>query len=61
MGTSINISSNINEVIKTILNIVLFFTKRFYTHKKAQKARKAPKSTKTQPRKNTKTQINKQK
>ena len=61
MGTSIDISSNINEVIKTILNFVLFFTKRFYTHKKAQKAPKAPKSTKTQPRKNTKTQINKQK
>ena len=36
------ISSNINEVIKTVLNFLLFFTKRFYTHKKAQKALKAP-------------------
>ena len=32
------ISSNINEVIKTVLNFLLFFTKRFYTHKKALKA-----------------------
>ena len=46
-------SSNINEFIKTVLNLLFFFTKRFYTHrkhkkhKKHQKAQKAPKSTKT--------------
>ena len=36
-------SSNINEVIKTVLNFLLFFTKRFYTHQKAQKSTKAQK------------------
>ena len=37
-------NSNINEVIRTVLNFVyFFFTKRFCTHKKHQKA---PKSTK---------------
>ena len=41
-----NSSSNINEVIKTVLN--LFFTKRFYTHQKAQKAQKEHKTQKTQ-------------
>ena len=34
------ISSNINEVIKTVLNFLLFFTKRFYTHQKAPKSTK---------------------
>ena len=28
------ISSNINEVIKTVLNFLLFFTKRFYKYTK---------------------------
>ena len=47
-------SSNINEVIRTVLNFLLFFC----THKKAQKKyKKAPKSTKST--KNTKTQPNK--
>ena len=55
------ISSNINEVIKTVLNLLLFFTKRFYTHKKAKKALKAPKSKKTELSKSTKTQISEQK
>ena len=48
-----DVSSNINEVIKTVENLLLFFTKRFYTHKKApkstkkhQKAQKTPKNTK---------------
>ena len=36
-------SSNINEVIRTVLNSLIFFTKRFSTHQKHQKA---PKSTK---------------
>ena len=31
------VSSNINEVIKTILNLFIFFTRRFYTHKKHEK------------------------
>ena len=35
------LSSNINEVIRAVLNFLLFFTKRFRTH------RKAPKSTKS--------------
>ena len=40
-------SSNINEVIKTVLN--LFFTKRFHTHKKSpKKHKKAPKAQKAQ-------------
>ena len=32
----IYISNNINEVIKTVLNFLFFFTKRFYKYKKAQ-------------------------
>ena len=50
---AINMSSNINEVVRTVLNFFFFFTKRFYKHQKApkstkkhQKAPKAPKSTK---------------
>ena len=43
MGTSINISSNINEVIKTILNFVLFFYEKILN---AQKSTKSTKSTK---------------
>ena len=34
-----------NEVIRAVLNSLLFFTKRFHMHQKAQKA---PKSTKKQ-------------
>ena len=42
-------SSNINEVIKTVLNLLFFFfKKRFHTHKKAQKVQKAPKAQKAQ-------------
>ena len=33
------VSSNINEVIRAVLTF-LFFTKRFHTHQKAQKAQK---------------------
>ena len=29
-------SSNINEVIRPVLNFLFFFTKRFHKHKKAQ-------------------------
>ena len=35
-------SSNTDEVIKTVLNFLIFFTRKFYTHKK----RKSTKSTK---------------
>ena len=45
------ISSNINSVIGTVLN--LFFTKRFHTHKKASKA---PKEQKAQKHNQTKAQ-----
>ena len=50
-------SSNINEVIRAVLNFFFFFYKKIY--KKAPKAQK--KDTKTQPSKSTKTQISKQK
>ena len=49
------VSSNINKVIKAVLNL-FFFMIRFYTHKKHKKEYKAPKdkkSTKTQPSKST--------
>ena len=42
--------SNVNEVIRVVLNSLFFFTKRFHTHTKTQKH----KSTKTQPSKSTK-------
>ena len=55
-------SSNINEDIKTGLNLLLFFLRKDFTRtKKHQKAPKSIKSTKTQPSKSTKTQISKQK
>ena len=41
-----NPSSNINEVIKTVLNFLFFLRKEFTRTKKHQKAQKAPKSTK---------------
>ena len=44
-----NASSNINEVIKTVLNFLLIlFTKIFYTHKNAQKVQKKHKAHKAQ-------------
>ena len=56
------LSSNINEVIKTVLNFLLFFYQKILhapkstkKHKKAQKAPKSTKCTKTQPSKSTKT------
>ena len=52
------ISSNINEVIRAVLNFFFFFTKRFRTHQKHQKAPKSTKSTKKH-QKNTKTQPSK--
>ena len=52
--------SNINDVIRAVLNSLFFlFTKRFRTHKKHKKHQKH-KSTKTQPSKSTKTQISEQ-
>ena len=54
-------SSNVNEVIREVLNFLflIFFTKRFYTHKKHKKHKDAAKqkhkkNTKTQPGKSTK-------
>ena len=53
-----NFSSNINEVIRAVLNSLIFFLQKdFARTKKQQKHQKAPKaqkSTKTQPSKNTK-------
>ena len=37
-------SSNINEVIRTVLNFLFFFMITFYTHKKARKVLKALKT-----------------
>ena len=58
IGSNINniyiTGSNINEVIRAVLNFFFFFTKKFHTHKKHQKAHraqrvlKAPKSQKAQ-------------
>ena len=42
--SKMNFSSNINEVIRAILNALVFYKKILH----APKARKAPKSTKTQ-------------
>ena len=54
--------SSMNEVIKTVLNFLLFFYQKILhapkstkKHKKAQKAPKSTKCTKTQPSKSTKT------
>ena len=55
-------SSNINEVIRAVLNSLFFYKKILYAPKapkapraqKAQKAQKAPKNTKIQPSKSTK-------
>ena len=33
-------SSNVNEVIRSVLNFLLFFYERFYTHQKAPKVQK---------------------
>ena len=48
------LSSNINEVIGTVLNPLIFFYKKLLHAPKAPKASKAPKSTNTQPSKSTK-------
>ena len=41
-GSSVDDSSNIKEVIRTVLNFlfIYFFTKRFYTHKKQKSTKK---------------------
>ena len=54
-----NFSSNINEVIRAVLNLYDFFTKTFRTQQKLKKQKKlqstkSTKSTKTQPTKSTK-------
>ena len=41
-------SSNVNEVIRAVLNVFIFFTKRFYTHQKHQKHLKALQELKAQ-------------
>ena len=46
-------SSNVNEVIKAISNLLIFFQKDF-TCTQSTKSAKSTKSTKTQPRKSTK-------
>ena len=33
-------SSNVNEAIKAISNLFIFFTRKFYTHKKHKKQKK---------------------
>ena len=47
------ISRNVNEVIRTISNFILFLRKDF-TRKKSTKSIKSTKSTKKQPSKSTK-------
>ena len=39
LNFDLDLSSNVNEVIRTVLNS--FFTKRFHTHKKHKKHKKA--------------------
>ena len=58
---ALGMSSNINEVIKTVLNFSLFFYEKILHALNAPKSTKSIKSTKTQPSKSTKTQISKQK
>ena len=53
-------SSNINEVIRAVLNFFFFYEKILHTPKSIKK-HKSTKSTKTQPSKSTKTQISEQK
>ena len=58
-----NTSSNINEVIRAVLNSFFFFTKRFCTHQNSPKSTKSTKSTKKhqkhqKPRKAPKTTKN---
>ena len=66
MQTQIH-SSNINEVIRAVSNVLLFFlrkdfvhtksTKQYEKYKKAQKAQKAPKNTKKYKSVNKRTKI----
>ena len=54
-------NSNVNEVIRAVSNLFIFFTERFYRHenqKDATKSTKSIKSTKTQPGKSTKSTKN---
>ena len=50
LQNNVDLSSNLNEVIKAVLNYLFFYTKRFCTHQKHQKHQ----STKAQPSKSTK-------
>ena len=56
-----NSSSNINEVIRAVLNSLLFFLRKDLSHTKSTKSIKSTKGTKAQPCKSTKTQISEQK
>ena len=49
-----NFSSNINEVVRAVLNFLFFLKKDFTGTKKHWKAPKAQKNTKTQPSKSKK-------
>ena len=52
---SVIISSNINEVIRAVLNpLFIFFTKRFRTHQKHQKHKNATKQKHNNANKQTK-------
>ena len=52
----INFSSNINEVIRTVLNFLLFFMIRSHKRKKALKSLKALKELKAQKQSQVKAQ-----
>ena len=53
------LSSNINEIIRAVINsLFIFFSQKDFTHRKITESSKSTKSTKTQPSKSTKTQIN---
>ena len=51
-----NFDSNINEVIRPVLNFLLFFYEKMSHTQKAQKSQKAPKAQKAQKRNQAKVQ-----
>ena len=51
-----NFDSNINEVIRPVLNFLLFFYEKISHTQKAQKSQKAPKAQKAQKRNQAKVQ-----
>ena len=58
MTNAVCVSSNINEVIRAVLNFLFLFMKIFFKHKKAQKSTKNHKNATKQK---YKTQISEQK